>query len=332
MPSTVAHVLAAAGLQPAAAVRWGASVPLDSPGVYVVALTEDAHSLAGALQDAPIDSRALERLLAARPELLLDGNRPSARQLAARLRALWLPEEVVLYVGLAGTSVRKRVRQYYSTPLGAKRPHAGGWWLKTLSVLDQTWVHWGETPAYGDAEQEMLEAFAVGVSPAARAALHDPGRVAPFANLRTAGGAIKAHGVSGATGALAVARGDAALTPPSSPHGARAASLPPKPVGPPRAAPAGTGRASSQRVTAKDLEAGRVRFPRAAKRLLPAERTYEVVLVRGREMQARWDPRTGPDQERSGVLAFGKGRLDDIVSVDDVLEVRRLGDGRTALE
>jgi hypothetical protein len=65
---------------------------------------------------------------------------------------------------------------------------------------------------------------------------------------------------------------------------------------------------------------------------LPAERTYEVVLVRGREMQARWDPRTGPDQERSGVLAFGKGRLDDIVSVDDVLEVRRLGEGRTALE
>lgn len=85
-------------------------------------------------------------------------------------------------------------------------------------------------------------------------------------------------------------------------------------------------------MTAKDLEAGRARFPRAAKRLLPAERTYEVVLVRGREMQARWDPRTGPDQERSGVLAFGKGRLDDIVSVDDVLEVRRLGDGRTALE
>jgi hypothetical protein len=85
-------------------------------------------------------------------------------------------------------------------------------------------------------------------------------------------------------------------------------------------------------VTAKDLEAGRVRFPRAAKRLLPAERTYEVVRVRGREMQARWDPRTGPDQEHSGVLAFGKGTLDDIVSVDDVLVVRRLGDGRTALE
>lgn len=125
MPSTVAHVLAAAGLQPADAVRWGASVPLDSPGVYVVALTEDALSPAGALQDAPIDARALERLLAARPELRLDGNRPSARQLAARLRAFWLPEEVVLYVGLAGTSVRKRVRQYYSTPLGRQAP-AGG--------------------------------------------------------------------------------------------------------------------------------------------------------------------------------------------------------------
>lgn len=51
-----------------------------------------------------------------------------------RLATFWLPDEVVLYIGLAGASVRKRVRQYYRTPLGDKRPHAGGWWLKTLTV------------------------------------------------------------------------------------------------------------------------------------------------------------------------------------------------------
>jgi hypothetical protein len=84
-------------------------------------------------------------------------------------------------------------------------------------------------------------------------------------------------------------------------------------------------------VTAKDLEAGRVRFPRSAKRLFPAERTYEVVVVRGRELSARWDPRTGPDKERSGVLAYGKGKLTGIVTVDDVLAVSRMTDNQLQL-
>jgi hypothetical protein len=319
--------MAAAGLEPAGVVRWGGAVPLDSPGVYVVALSKDPHSPAGARRDAPVDHRALERLLVLRPGLRLDGRPPSTGQLADRLRAFWLSPEVVLYIGLAGGSVRTRVRQYYSTPLGAKRPHAGGWWLKTLSVLDQLWVHWGQTPDYEDAEREMLAAFAAGVPSAARMALHDPDRVAPFANLRTHSGAIKAHGIVGATGDVAGSRA-ASVAPRGSAAPGRASSSS-RPEGTSSADPS---RAPSQRVTAKDLEAGRVRLPRAAKRLFPSERTYETVLVRGQELRARWDPRSGPNQERSGVLAFGKGALDDIVAIDEVLTVRRLGDGRFGLE
>jgi hypothetical protein len=233
----------------------------------------------------------------------------------------------VLYVGLAGGSVRARVRQYHSTPLGAKRPHAGGWWLRTLSVLDQLWVHWGETPDYESAEHKMLAAFAAGVPAVTRAALHDSDRVAPFANLRTHSGAIKAHGIVGATGDVPGSRAASAAPRRSAALGR--ASTPSRPEG---TSSASHSRASSQRVTAKDLEAGRVRLPRAAKRLLPSQRTYETVLVRGQELRARWDPRSAPDQERSGVLAFGKGALDEIVAIDEVLTVRRLGDGRFGLE
>jgi hypothetical protein len=116
--------------------------------------------------------------------------------------AFWLSDEVVLYVGLAGQPLRTRVRQYYRTPLGAKRPHAGGWWLKTLGVLDELWVHYAASPALKTAERRMLNAFAGAVSPGSRAALHDPERVAPFANLRTGEELIKRHGISGATGNL----------------------------------------------------------------------------------------------------------------------------------
>lgn len=135
-----------------------------------------------------------------RPELRLDGRRPSAAQLSARLQAFWLPDEVVLYIGLAGASLRKRVGQYYGTPLGARRPHAGGWWLKALSLLDGLWVHYGATTQDAAAEKAMLEHFAGGVSGVSRAGLHDPCNRAAFANLRTGSGDNKAHGITSATG------------------------------------------------------------------------------------------------------------------------------------
>jgi hypothetical protein len=89
-------------------------------------------------------------------------------------------------------------------------------------------------------------------------------------------------------------------------------------------APSSGGRAVSQKVTAKDLGAGRIRFPRSSKRLFPSERAYLDVNVRGCSFTAiRWDPRDGPDRERSGVLSFGVGKLSARVSiaVGDVLSL-----------
>jgi len=64
------------------------------------------------------------------------GRRPSADAFAARIASFWLPDEPIVYIGLA-TSLRSRVSGFYRTPIGARRPHAGGWLLKTLSILDR---------------------------------------------------------------------------------------------------------------------------------------------------------------------------------------------------
>lgn len=45
----------------------------------------------------------------------------------------------------------------------------------------------------------------------------------------------------------------------------------------------------------------------------------------------RWDPRLGPDKERSGLLALGKGKLDELVAVGDVLTVSVGRDRRVTL-
>ena len=132
MPSSVATVLKAAGLEPEGVVPWGTNISQEGSGVYIVALTERADALEAMLETCPRDMDAAAKLLEVRPELRIDGERPDAGTLGDRVSAFWLPDEVILYIGLAGTSVRKRVRQYYRTPLGARKPHAGGWFLKLL--------------------------------------------------------------------------------------------------------------------------------------------------------------------------------------------------------
>jgi hypothetical protein len=202
MPSTVSDVFAAAGLEPAGVERWATSLPETARGVYVVALTNDVTSTAAVMPTAPVSLPALQHLLAVRPELRIDLAVADADDLAERLRSFWLADEVILYIGLAGQPLRTRVRQYYRTPLGARKPHAGGWWLKTLSVVDELWVHYAPTPDFRMAEKLMLSAFADAVSPGSRDALYDSARVMPFANLRGFDDRVKLHGITGATGEL----------------------------------------------------------------------------------------------------------------------------------
>jgi hypothetical protein len=198
VPSAVSAVFAAAGLVPEGVVRWGSPIPRTEPGVYAVATTDQANAVAQERLLCPVSPEALDELLEVRPELRLDGGRPNRDTLGQRLEALWLPDEVIVYIGLAGTSLRSRVRGYYSTPLGARRPHAGGWPLKTLSNLTDLWVHFAVCSDPSDAEHEMLGAFQAAVSVSSRAALQDPELPLPFANLEWAKGQRKRHGITGA--------------------------------------------------------------------------------------------------------------------------------------
>jgi G:T/U-mismatch repair DNA glycosylase len=88
----------------------------------------------------------------------------------------------------------------------------------------------------------------------------------------------------------------------------------------------GADEEETQRITAKDLESGRIRVPRQAKRFFPGERGQIEVVLRGRRLEARYDPRIGPDLERSATIAVGRRALSGLVKEGDVLRVSR-GDG-----
>ncbi len=250
MPTTVAQVFDAAKLEPEGVVRWGSPLPEAGPGVYVVALSDETDILLAARAECPLSAIAVQQLLDARPELRLDGRRPNTAQLGARLASCWLADEVVVYIGLAGTSLAGRVGDYYTTQLGARRPHAGGWPLKTLAVLDQLLVHYAACDDVVRAERAMVDSFLERASHASRASLCDPDLPLPFANLQRPGGRRKRHGITGAREPRRKTRKSA-----RAPSGAAAARRPP---------PAGATEETelhTQRVTLNDIDVGQVRLP-----------------------------------------------------------------------
>ena len=195
--TSVRALFEAARLAPRLPVRWGDRVNVDVPGVYLVSLTPDPEI--ETVTDEPAISRTkVEELLAARPELRLDGERPDGDAFRRRLESLWVPNEPTIYIGMSSGPVSKRVGDYYRTRLGARSPHAGGWPLKTMKNLADLWVVAASSDDSSDAEVAMLGAVAGGVSSEVRRGLRDPLRVMPFANLEFPRGTSKNHGIKGA--------------------------------------------------------------------------------------------------------------------------------------
>ena len=196
MPSTVSELLHSASLKLGGVVWWSTPVPTRMPGVYVVSLSPDPGQNNGVVATAPINWDIVAEWIARVPTLELDGERgPDPGRLARRIGAFWLADENVLYIRKA-TSLRSRVGDYYRTPLGDRRPHAGGHWIKTLSLLNETRVYFAEASDPPDAEARLMKAFIAGVSQIATRQVRDPSRPFPFANLEFPRGNIKNHGLS----------------------------------------------------------------------------------------------------------------------------------------
>ena len=88
--------------------------------------------------------------------------------------------------------------------------------------------------------------------------------------------------------------------------------------------------AHTQRITAHDIRTGQVRIPTDAKGLFPVTRSRIQINFLGQVRECRWDPRFGPDQERSGVIGVGR-ELMKLARTDEILSVDRGGDAAVRL-
>ena len=316
MPTSVAEAFSAAGLVRDGVLKWGTKPPEPTPGVYIVSLTDSLDGFDGALVRAPLARAVFEHWIQICPGLTLDDAKPTIEQLLDRVRRFWLPDEVILYIGLA-TSLSTRLGQYYTTLIGARRPHSGGYFLKLLSNLQELWVHYARTTDPKNAENLMLRRFTEAVSEESKKVLFDPDHPFPFANLEWPPGVRKAHGLRGTR---------EARTPPDTRSSTRRGQ--PARIGPSRSTrPEEQYR--TQRVTAADLRNGQIRIPSTStsstKRLFPPAKSNVAVILRGRSVDCSWDPRMGPDRQRSGVIRVG-AVLRELVREDEVLTATR-GEG-----
>ena len=128
---TVAEVFQLAGLAPGKPVAWKTTVSESSPGVYVVALVDDAD----ALLSQPIKAGYLD----------------------AAERSRWLENEPVIYIGRTRQPLQRRLRQFYGHRYGKRSPHRGG---QAVALLEcDRWVYCSATTDPVEVERAMIDGF-----------------------------------------------------------------------------------------------------------------------------------------------------------------------------
>lgn len=181
----VNELFEAAGIMPGnvKSVRWNDRPYCSGAGLYVVSSSpspdEDIPS-----GEIKFDESSVRQWINRLPDFTIDGRKPAVDSLEDRLSDFWLPEENILYIGMTKKSLAQRIGAYYSTELGAGKPHSGGQWLKTLANLDELYVYYAPSPNPEEGEKKMLAEF------------YAKKGDYPFANLAGPQGR-RAHGLSG---------------------------------------------------------------------------------------------------------------------------------------
>lgn len=298
MPISVQSLFEAVDLRHRGVVVWGERVPADTPGVYCVSTTADPRSV---VKEPSVFRPSVERLtqlLEVRQHLTIDGERADVARLSERLGNFWLPDEQILYIGKAGSSLQKRTDQYYRTRIGARSPHAGGWWLKMVDGLEDMYVHFATCDAPEVREQDLMRAFEAQVSADTRSRLFDSERVAPFANVDVSPGLRKRHGLRYYKEDPEHAIEDV---------GQRSV---------------GSVEVWSQPVTAKDRTRSYLRIPAASKHAFPREAGLVLVELDGIQRTVGWRP----NGSRSGTLGLGVETMRSLGQQNERIRIEKVGE------
>jgi len=201
LPTTINQLIKEFDLPVANKVKWGERIPTQDEGIYIVSLSDDPNSNNGILNEVPISDNIIEKWIAKVDGFEIDRIKTyDLKVIIKRLSQFWMPDENIVYIGKApkrssGKGIGNRVNEYYRTEYGARKPHAGGHWIKSLTVFEDLFVYYSPCDNPGDVEISLLRYFCKNVSETTRDILRDKTLSLPFANLQLERGQIKNHGL-----------------------------------------------------------------------------------------------------------------------------------------
>ncbi|WP_042369627.1 GIY-YIG nuclease family protein [Bacteroides neonati] len=196
MPITINEILKRTQLfQDLHKVKWGQAISSKESGVYIISMSNDP-SVNTTMERLPISMNILQSWIDKLSGFKLDKEFTfDLKAIINRISIYWLSDENILYIGKA-TNLNTRVRQFYTTKIGEKKPHAGGHWLKMLSNLSDLYVYYIECEDSESKERELLDAFNASASFSKTLRLRDGTMIIPFANLQNSEKKRKNHGLT----------------------------------------------------------------------------------------------------------------------------------------
>lgn len=201
MPTTINQLTSNFNLPEVNKVKWNERIPIEKEGVYIVSLSDNPDCNNGIIKEIPISETIIKKWIKKVNGFELDKIKTfDSKKIIERLSQFWLPDENIIYIGKApvrsnGKGIGNRVNEFYKTDYGKKRPHAGGHWIKSLTILKDTYVYYTTTLNSGEIEINLLNYFCENISDSTKKILRDKELTLPFGNLELKKGQIKKHGL-----------------------------------------------------------------------------------------------------------------------------------------
>jgi len=134
-------------------LRWGEKIPCKKQGIYIV-LTPNKKAT-----NLIFNRGAINLWIKKVANMEVGTEKPTFENLSTELKRFWFNNEIILYVGQTSQPIRTRVNQYYKTEIGERKPHSGGYWIKTLAFLNDCLVFWKACDHPKEIETKILTFF-----------------------------------------------------------------------------------------------------------------------------------------------------------------------------
>lgn len=154
-------------------------IPYDA-GIYIIEISQ-------IISTPNINQTVAESWFTNSGRVLINNEPATYSLLCNELKNYWKPNETVIYIGQAATSVKglkKRLIDFHDHTCGNSGAHAGGYWVKLLSNIEDFNVHYATCNNAHEKEFKMLMYFAMKAAGKENILeVEGIGNYLPFANL-----------------------------------------------------------------------------------------------------------------------------------------------------